>query len=108
MATYVASPRFVVDAIFGLTHITQNLLAPLSNTRYGAEVLGIPNTNLGPLPTAGGGPPFNFSTGALNRFGHCYPSPVYYETLFPFTRNTPLLTRNPTLPFGFNVSHNHI
>jgi hypothetical protein len=46
MTTYVASPRFVVDAIFGLTHTTQNLLAPFSNTRYGANVLGIPNTNL--------------------------------------------------------------
>src|SRR5260370_32224589 len=107
MATYVASPRFVVDAIFGLTHITQNLLAPLSNTRYGAEVLGIPNTNLGPLPTAGGVPQFNFSTGALHGFWYGYPSLFYQDPVFQYTRNATSVKRNHTIRFRIDVSHQH-
>src|SRR5260370_3063661 len=103
MATYVASPRFVVDAIFGLTHTTQNLLAPLSNTRYGAEVLGIPNTNLGPLPTAGCVPPFNFATGALNGFRYGYPSLVFEAPIFPYTRNSTRGNRNPNTRLGIDV-----
>ena len=88
MASYVGSAHFVVDTVFGLTHATQNLLAPLSNTRYAADVLGIPNTNLGPLPTAGGVPQFNFTTGSLYGFGYAYPSLVYEDPIFQYTGNT--------------------
>src|SRR5260370_6504473 len=96
MATYVASPRFVVDAIFGLTHTTQNLLAPLSNTRYGAEVLGIPNTNLGPLPTAGCAPPLAFSTGSLHRVSVGFS--FHYFCVHHVTHTTP-----PTLSTAYPI-----
>src|SRR6266404_7669051 len=108
MATYVASPRFVVDVIFGLTHTTQNLLAPLSNTRYGADVLGIPNTNVGPLPTAGGVPQFNFTTGSLNGFGYGYPSLVYEDPVFQYTGNATWVKRNHSIRFGIDVSQQHM
>jgi len=108
MAIYVASPRFVVDAIFGLTHTTQNLLAPLSNTRYGANVLGIPNTNLGPLPTAGGVPQFNFTTGSLNGFGYGYPSLVYNDPVFQYTGNATWVKGNHSIRFGIDVSQQHM
>ena len=108
LATYVASPRFVLDAIFGFTHTTQNLLAPLSNTRYGADVLGIPNTNLGPLPTAGGVPQFNFTTGSLNGFGYGYPSLVYEDPVFQYTGNATWVKRNHSIRFGIDVSQQHM
>jgi hypothetical protein len=108
MATYVASPRFVVDAIFGLTHTSQNLLAPLSNIRYAATVLGIPNTNLGPLPTAGGVPQFNFTTGSLNGFGYGYPSLVYNDPVFQYTGNATWVKGNHSIRFGIDVSQQHM
>ena len=108
MATYVASPHFVVDAVFGLTHATQNLLAPLSDTRYAADVLGIPNTNLGPLPTGGGVPQFTFTTGSLNGFGYGYPSLVYKDPIFQYTSNATWVKGNHSIRFGIDVSQQHM
>lgn len=107
-ALYVANPRFVLDAVFGLTHATQNLLAPLSNTRYAADVLGIPNTNLGPLPTAGGVPQFNFTTGPLNGFGYGYPSLVYKDPVFQYSGNATLIKGNHSIRFGIDVNQQHM
>jgi hypothetical protein len=108
MAIYVPSQRFVVDAIFGLTHTTQNLLAPLPDTRYAADVLGIPNTNLGPLPTAGGVPQFNFGTGALDSFGYGYPSLVYEDPVFQYSGNATWIKGNHSIRFGIDVSQQHM
>jgi Carboxypeptidase regulatory-like domain/TonB-dependent Receptor Plug Domain len=108
MATYVASPHFVVDVVFGLTHTTQNLLAPLSSVRYAADVLGIPNTNLGPLPTAGGVPRFNFSTGSLDTFGYGYPSLVYEDPVFQYTGSATWIKGNHSIRFGMDVSQQHM
>jgi hypothetical protein len=108
MATYVASRNFVVDAVFGLTHTAQNLLAPLSNTRYAADVLGIPNTNLGPLPTGGGVPQFNFTTGSLNGFGYGYPSLVYDDPVFEYTGNATWIKGNHSIRFGIDVNQQHM
>jgi hypothetical protein len=108
MATYVASQHFVVDAIFGLTHTTENLLAPLPDTRYGADVLGIPNTNLGPLPTAGGVPQFNFGTGSLDSFGYGYPSLVYEDPVFQYTGNATWIKGNHSIRFGVDISQQHM
>ena len=107
MASYVASPNFVVDAVFGLTHSTQNLLAPLSNTRYAADVLGIPNTNLGPLPTAGGVPQFNFA-GNLYGFGYAYPSLVYGDPVFQYSGNATWTKGNHSIRFGIDVNQQHM
>ena len=108
MASYVFSPHFVVDAVFGLTHTTQNLLAPLSDTRYAAEVLGIPNTNLGPLPTAGGVPQFNFTTGSLYGFGYAYPSLVYEDPILEYTGNATWVSGKHTVRFGMDISQQHM
>ncbi len=108
MASYVFSPHFVVDAVFGLTHTTQNLLAPLSDTRYAAEVLGIPNTNLGPLPTAGGVPQFNFTTGSLYGFGYAYPSLVYEDPILEYTGNATWVRGKHTVRFGMDISQQHM
>lgn len=107
-ATYLATPHFVVDALFGLTHTTQNLLAPLSNTRYAANVLGIPNTNLGPLPTGGGVPQFNFTVGSLDRFGYGYPSLVYADPVFQYSGNATWIKGNHSIRFGLDISQQHM
>ena len=106
-ASYVSSPHFVVDSVFGLTHATQNLLAPLSNMRYAADVLGIPNTNLGPLPTAGGVPQFNF-TGSLYGFGYAYPSLVYEDPVFQYTGNATWLKGSHSIRFGIDINQQHM
>ncbi len=49
--TYVASANLVLNGTFGITHSSQNFAPPMTNVRYGLDVLGIPGTNLGPLPT---------------------------------------------------------
>jgi Carboxypeptidase regulatory-like domain/TonB-dependent Receptor Plug Domain len=108
MATYVASPKLVIDALFGLTHTTQNLYAPLPNTRYGSDVLGIPNTNLGPLPTAGGVPQFNFTTGALQGWGYGYPSLIYQDPVFQYNGNVSWIKGNHNFRFGIDVSQQHM
>jgi hypothetical protein len=108
MGTYVATQNLVVDAIFGLTHTTQNLLAPLPDTRYAAETLGIPNTNLGPLPTAGGVPQFNFTTGSLNRFGYGYPSLVYADPVFQYIGNVTWIKGRHSIRFGIDISQQHM
>jgi hypothetical protein len=104
-ATYVISPRLVADATFGLTHSTQNLYAPLYNQRYGSDVLGIPNTNLGPLPTAGGVPQFNFG---LSGWGYGYPSLVYADPIFEYTGNFTWIKGNHNFRFGIDVSQQHM
>lgn len=108
MASYVASPHFVLDAVFGVTEADQDLIAPLSNSRYGADVLHIPNTNLGPLPTAGGVPRFTFTTGALNQFGYFYPSVVLKDPVFEYAGNATWAKGNHTLRFGIDVSQQHM
>jgi len=108
MGSYVASPRFVIDVVFGLTHTTQNLLAPLSNVRYAADVLGIPNTNLGPLPTAGGVPQFNFTTGSLYGFGYAYPSLVYEDPVFQYSGNATWIRGRNNIRFGLDVNQQHM
>lgn len=104
-ATYVATPRFVVDATFGLTHTTQYLYAPNYTQRYGSDVLGIPNTNLGPLPTAGGMPQFNFG---LSGWGYGYPSLVYADPVFQYTGNITWIKGNHSIRFGIDVSQQHM
>jgi hypothetical protein len=105
--TYVASPKLVIDATFGLTHSTQYLYSPLYNDRYAADTLGIPNTNLGPLPTAGGVPQFNFS-GGLSGWGYGYPSLVYADPVFQYTGNVTWIKGNHNIRFGIDVSQQHM
>jgi hypothetical protein len=104
--TYVATSKLVMDATFGLTHSTQNLYAPLYNQRYASDVLGIPNTNLGPLPTAGGVPQFNIS--GLSGWGYGYPSLVYADPVFQYTGNVTWIKANHSIRFGIDISQQHM
>jgi hypothetical protein len=107
MATYVASPKLVIDALFGLTNVTQLATPPDSTVLYGQQTLKIPGTNLGPMPSAGGVPDFNFS-GGLNGFGANYPALSYKDPVFQYTGNVTWLKGNHNIRFGIDVSQQHM
>jgi hypothetical protein len=107
MATYVASPKLVIDGLFGFTHMTQYLFPPLYNTLYGAQTLKIPGTNLGPLPNSGGVPEFRFS-GGLNQFGYGYPSLTYEDPIFDYAGNVTWVKGNHSFRFGIDVAQQHM
>jgi hypothetical protein len=104
--TYVASPKLVFDATFGSTHTVQNLYPPQSGVRYGSDVLGIPNTNLGPLPTAGGVPQFAIS--GLSTWGYGYPALIYADPVFEYIGNGTMIRGNHSIRFGVDVSQQHM
>jgi hypothetical protein len=107
MATYVVSPNLVIDALFGLTSTTQYLFPPSYNVLYGEQTLKIPGTNLGPLPSAGGVPQFNFS-GGLNSFGYGYPALTYKDPVFQYTGNVTWIKKNHSIRFGIDISQQHM
>jgi hypothetical protein len=105
-ATYVATPRFVVEALFGLTHAVQNLVPPFSNQRYGSDVLGIPGTNVGDLPAAGGFP--NLRPSGYDSYGYSYPPLVYADPIFQYTVNASWTKGRHNVRFGIDVSQQHM
>ncbi len=105
-ATYVATPHFVIDALFGLTHTSQNLSPPNTQQRYGSDVLGIPGTNLGALPEAGGMPQFNVN--GYSGYGYGYPALVYNDPVFQYTGNANWTKGRHNLRFGIDVSQQHM
>lgn len=107
LATYVASSNLVIDAVFGLTHSTQYLFPPSYTTLYGQQTLKIPGTNVGPLPSAGGVPQFNFS-GGLSGFGYGYPALTYEDPVFQYSGNVTWIKKNHSIRFGIDVSQQHM
>jgi hypothetical protein len=105
-ATYVVSPTFVVDALFGLTHSSQNLKPPNTGQRYGSDVLGIPGTNLGSLPEAGGMPQFNVN--GYSGYGYGYPALVYNDPVFQYTGNANWVKGKHNVRFGIDISQQHM
>ena len=107
MATYVASPNLVIDGVFGYSVANQYLFPPLYNTRYGEDTLKIPNSNIGPLPSAGGVPEFRFN-GGLNEFGYGYPSLSYKDPIFQYSGNVTWVKGKHSVRFGVDISQQHI
>ncbi|WP_161571123.1 TonB-dependent receptor [Granulicella sibirica] len=105
-ATYVSTPHLVFDALFGLTHSSQNLSPPNTNQRYGSDVLGIPGVNLGALPEAGGLPQFNVS--GYSGYGYGYPALVYNDPVFQYTGNGNWTRGRHNLRFGIDISQQHM
>ena len=105
-ATYVATPNFVISGLFGLTHSSQNLSPPGTSQRYGSDVLGIPGTNLGNLPEAGGFPQFNVNS--YSGYGYAYPALVYNDPVFEYAANATWIKGRHTIRFGFDISQQHM
>src|SRR5207244_3834344 len=80
--TYVMTPTFIIDATFGITQAHQLLFPNLTDQRYGSDVLGIPGTNIGKLPWAGGVPNFAFTNTTFVTFGYSYPALEYKDPIF--------------------------
>lgn len=108
-ATYLATPHLLFDASVGFTRAIQNLVPPRANELAGLTTLGIPGTNLGALPAAGGLPQFvisNYST-----YGYSYPYLNYTDPVFQYAANGSWSHGTHNVKFGGLVSQqrlNHI
>ena len=100
--TYVASPTLVIDATFGKTSAHQLLFPNKTDERYGLEVLGIPGTNQGPLPWAGGVP--NFEITNFVTMGMSYPALEYIQPQYEYTANVSKTKASHNIRFGFDLS----
>jgi len=100
--TYVASPSLVIDATLGEINSHQILLPNKYNERYGSDVLGIPGTNVGELPWAGGVP--NFRITNYVTMGMSYPALEYIQPQREFTANASKIFRAHTIRFGVDIS----
>jgi hypothetical protein len=109
--TYVASPSLVIDATFGLIQPHQLLYPTEANVAYGLNTLGIPGTNTGPLPWAGGVPNFAFTNTTFNTMGYSYPALDYIQPSHEFNANASKIKGSHSIRFGtdvFKMSMNHI
>ena len=101
--SYIFSPSFVIDASWGKTNAHQLLMPNQYNVRYGSDVLGIPGTNVGPLPWNGGVPDFaisNFST-----FGASYPALEYNQPIYEYEANATKIKGSHTIRFGADLAY---
>ncbi len=108
-ATYVASPTFVIDTTFGTVHPHQLLYPTETNVDYGSQVLGLPGTNTGPLPWAGGVP--NFLISGFSSMGYSYPALDYIQPSYEYNANASKIKGSHTIRFGvdmFKIEMNHI
>jgi len=106
-ATYVASPTLIFDATFGVTRSHQLLFPTQANVRYGADVLGIPGTNVGPLPWSGGMPDFTISGYGGPTFGYSYPPLEYTDPVFEYTANVTKVKGSHSIRAGVDFRNLH-
>ena len=107
--TYLFSPSFVIDSTFGVTRTHQYLLPTQSDVKYGLDVLGIPGTNTGKLPWAGGVPQFTMSNYVM--MGASYTPLEYKDPIYEYIANATKIKSTHTIRFGFDISRqrqNHI
>lgn len=104
--TYAPTPHLVIQLLFGVNHTVENLFAPYANQKYGEDVLGIPGSNPGDLPEAGGFPDMYFDN--WDGYGYSYPSLVYRDPLFQYTANVNWTKGQHTFKFGIDVSQQHM
>ncbi len=103
--TYVFSPSFVIDGTFGVTQVHEYLLPTQSNMKYGLDVLGIPGTNTGNLPWAGGVPQFAMSNYVV--MGASYTALEYKDPIYEYMANAARVQSTHTIRFGFDISRQH-
>jgi hypothetical protein len=100
-ATYVASPSLVIDGTFGVIKSHQILLPNKANERYGKDVLGIPGTNVGELPWAGGVP--NFEITNFVTMGMSYPALEYIQPSYEGAANISKTYKSHTIRAGVDI-----
>jgi hypothetical protein len=103
---FVPSSHFVIDAVYGFTHTLQHYGPPQANVKYGSDVLGIPGTNLGTVPYAGGFPRFNANGYA--GYGMNYPAATYDDPVYELAGNATWTRGKHTVRFGMDVIRQHM
>jgi len=103
--TYLLSPSFVIDSTFGATRTHQYLLPTQSDVKYGLDVLGIPGTNTGNLPWAGGVPQFSMSNYVM--MGASYTPLEYKDPIYEYIANATKIKSTHSIRFGFDISRQH-
>ena len=101
-ATWIATSTFVVDANWGRTYAHQVLNPPSVDKKLGLDLLGIPGTNLGDLPHAGGMPQFNVNN--YTGYGYSYSPLQYDDPVYQYAANATWIKGRHNLRFGVNVS----
>lgn len=105
-ATYIASPTFVIDTNWGYTFAHMIITPGSGDQKLGADYLGIPGTNVGPLPHSGGMPQFNITN--YTSYGYDYPALQYDDPVFQYIANATKIEGAHTIRFGANVSQQHM
>jgi hypothetical protein len=105
-ATYTISPTMVVDANWGFTRSNQFLAPPSVDQRLGSSLLGIPGTNLGDLPVAGGMP--DFTGFGFTGYGYAYTYLHYLDPILQYTANATWVKGSHNIRFGADVDQQHM
>ena len=105
-ATYTVSPTLVVDANWGFTRSNQFLAPPSVDKKLGSDLLGIPGTNLGDLPVAGGMP--DFTGFGFTGYGYGYTYLHYLDPIFQYTANATWVKGSHNIRFGADVDQQHM
>jgi hypothetical protein len=105
-ATYTVSPTLVVDANWGFTRSNQFLAPPSVDKKLGSDFLGIPGTNLGDLPAAGGMP--DFTGFGFSGYGYAYTYLHYLDPILQYTGNATWVKGSHNIRFGVDVDQQHM
>ena len=108
-ATYIISPTFIIDTTYGITQMHELLVPVHAGAQYGQNVLGIANTNVGPLPYSEGEPSFNISSYGAE-FGESNPNIIYKDPVYEFNVNATKILGKHSFRFGsdtIKVDLNH-
>jgi hypothetical protein len=103
---YVASPRFVADANWGRSYGHHTLKPPSTDKRLGSDYLGIPGTNLGDLPYAGGMPQFVINN--YSAYGFSLSPLQFDDAVYQYSANATGNKGSHNLRFGMNTSRQHM
>jgi len=106
-ATYTVTPNFVVDGSWGFTRYNAVSSPWGTNQRYTRDTLGIPGTNLGPLPGGGGMARFYF-TGNFTEYGEEGAYTNYTDPVLGYAANATWVRGSHTLKFGINLFQEHM
>jgi hypothetical protein len=116
--TYISNPTFVIDGGFGFTRSNQLLLPIDAGSRYTRDTLGIPGTNLGNLPFAGGLATQTigcsifydqtFCGAQYTKYGEGYDYLQYLDPVFTYFSNFTKISGKHSWKFGFNLINTHM
>ena len=108
-AVYTISPTFLITSAIGFTRADQLIYPVDANVKYTNQVLGIPNTNLSPLPAGGG--LANFEPSGYSTYNNGYNYLDYLDPSYNYTANFTKTHGTHAVKWGFNIRRptmNHI